>query len=80
MTPTDIAEGYEKALKKALEVLPQMVCEKVADVRDKAVMMKAMNAAIMAKQYGNHEFLTGLISDACGGFVYIGHSNRVFGC
>lgn len=65
LTPTDIAEGYEKALKKALEVLDSIVVETIEDVRDQAKMVHAMRAAIMAKQYGNDEFLTKLITDAC---------------
>jgi len=65
LTPTGVAEGYEKALKKALDILPTIVCETVEDVRDRKVMSHAMRTAIMAKQYGNDEFITQLITDAC---------------
>ena len=71
LTPTDIAEGYEKALKKALEVLDSIVVETIEDVRDQAKMVHAMRAAIMAKQYGNDEFLTKLITDACGELIVL---------
>ena len=66
LTPNEIAEGYEKALEKALEILPNLVCQTVEDVQDSAVITKAITAAIMSKQYGNESFLTPLITEACG--------------
>lgn len=69
LTPTEIAEGYEKAQEKALELLPSLVVEEVKDIRDSAVVSKAIRAAIMAKQYGNDEFLTPLITEACGKII-----------
>lgn len=66
LTPNEIAEGYEKALEKALEILPNLVCQTVVDVQDSDVITKAIKAAIMSKQYGNESFLTPLITEACG--------------
>ncbi|KZR96866.1 T-complex protein 1 subunit theta, partial [Daphnia magna] len=65
LTPNEIAEGYEKALEKALEILPNLVCQTVVDVQDSDVITKAIKAAIMSKQYGNESFLTPLITEAC---------------
>jgi len=65
LTPTAIAEGYEKALEKAMEVLPSLVCETVEDVHDKVVVNRAIKSAIMSKQYGNENFLAPLIAEAC---------------
>ena len=64
LTPTDIAEGYEKALEKALDLLPSLSVDTVKDVRDLKSVKRAIRAAIMSKQYGNEDFLTGLITDA----------------
>ena len=71
LTPIGVAEGFEKALKKALDILPSIVCETVEDVRDRKVMSHAMRTAIMAKQYGNDEFITQLITDACSKPLFI---------
>ncbi len=66
LTPNEIAEGYEKALEKALEILPNLVCQTIENVQDLAVITKAIKSAIMAKQYGNESFITPLIAEACG--------------
>jgi T-complex protein 1 subunit theta len=63
--PSEIILGYQKGLKKALEALENSVVDKIKDVKDKKLVCKAMKGAISAKQYGNEEFLTSLIVDAC---------------
>lgn len=65
MTPTEVAEGYEKASKKVLEILPTLSCGKVNSVHDKEAVMKAIRPALMSKQYGCEEFLAKLVVDAC---------------
>jgi len=65
LTPTEIVEGYEKALYKALEILPSLVCYEVKDVRDETQAKKGIRTAIMSKQYGNEDFITDLITKAC---------------
>lgn len=65
LTPIEVAEGFEKALNKALEILPSLVVEKVEDIKNMDTVTKAVNAAIMSKQYGNESFLTPLITEAC---------------
>ena len=49
LTPIEIAEGYERALEKALSILPELVVEEVKDVRDSVAVKRAIRAAIMAK-------------------------------
>lgn len=66
LTPIEVAEGYEKALEKALEILPGLVVETIEDVKNTETISRAINAAIMAKQFGNESFLTPLITDAAG--------------
>ncbi|VEN52030.1 unnamed protein product [Callosobruchus maculatus] len=65
ITPTEIAEGYEKGLDKCLEILPTLVTHEVKDCRNIEEVGKGIKTAIMSKQYGNEDFLADLISKAC---------------
>ncbi|CAH1401906.1 unnamed protein product [Nezara viridula] len=65
MTPADIIEGYELALKKALEVLKTLTCEEIKDPRDEAAVLKAVRSSVMSKQFGYEDFLGNLITKAC---------------
>lgn len=59
-------EGYEKALDKALEILPSLVCHEIKDIRNEQDIKKAIKTVVMSKQYGNEDFLTDIITKACG--------------
>jgi len=65
LSVTEIIEGYELALKKAHEILPGLVCGKVKDLTCRDDVEKAIKASVMSKQYGNEDFLAGLITEAC---------------
>lgn len=65
VTTSEIVEGYEKALQKALDILPKLVCHEVKDVRDVGAVKEAIRAAIMSKQFGHEDFLSDLIAKAC---------------
>jgi len=65
LSVTEVVEGYEMAYKKALEVLPELVVEKVTDLKNKQVVRRALKSSVMSKQYGNEDFLVDLIADAC---------------
>jgi len=62
LKPTEVADGYELALEKALQVLETLSCYEVNDVSDKAAVKKVIKAAVMSKQLGNEEFLAELVS------------------
>lgn len=62
---TDICEGYEKAMEKALELLPKLVCHEIKDIRDVEKVQECIRTAVMSKQLGNEDFLAGLIAKAC---------------
>ena len=65
VTPTDIAEGYEKALEKCLEILPSLVCYEIKDYRNHAEVVKGIKTSIQSKQYGSEDFLAELVTKAC---------------
>lgn len=65
LKPTEVAEGYEIALEKALEVLETLSCYEVKNTKDEAAVKKAVRTAVMSKQYGNEDFLADLITKAC---------------
>lgn len=65
LKPTEIAEGYEIALTKALEILPTLSCYEVKNTRDEESVKKAIRTAVMSKQYGHEDFLADLITKAC---------------
>ncbi|XP_036333003.1 T-complex protein 1 subunit theta-like [Rhagoletis pomonella] len=65
ITTSEIADGYEKALEKALEILPKLVCHEIEDYRDVNKVTECLKTAIMSKQYGQEDFLTELVAKAC---------------
>jgi len=65
LKPTEIAEGYEIALDKALEILETLQCAEVKNTRDQKDVEKAIRSAVMSKQYGNEDYLASLITKAC---------------
>lgn len=64
VTTGEIVEGYEKALAKAIELLPTQVCHEVKDAKDVKAVQEAIRGAIMSKQLGHEDFLAGLIAKA----------------
>jgi len=65
LKPTEVAEGYELALTKALEILETLTCFEVKNTKDEESVKKAVRTAVMSKQYGNEDFLSELITKAC---------------
>lgn len=59
-------EGYEKASKKALEILSDLVCSSAKNLHDVDEVASLLQTSIMSKQYGNEGFLSKLIAQACG--------------
>ncbi len=65
LSPTEVIEGYELACKKTLEILPDLSCGSLKDLKDEAEVTRAIKTAVMSKQYGNEDFFAGLIAKAC---------------
>lgn len=77
VTTAEIADGYEKGLVKALEILEAQVLHK-ADVTDAdpTKVKEVLRTAIMSKQYGQEDFVSDLILKACSAVV--NESNTAF--
>lgn len=65
LKPVEIADGYDLALKKALEILPELSVGEVKDLKDHNEVKKAIRAALMSKQYGQEDVLAELVAKAC---------------
>lgn len=63
VTTTEIADGYEQALVKALDELQTLVIGNVAD--DESNARAVIKTAVQSKQFGQEDFLTDLIYKAC---------------
>ncbi|XP_063241286.1 T-complex protein 1 subunit theta [Bacillus rossius redtenbacheri] len=65
LTSSEIVEGYELALDKAVEILPTLTCYEVKDYRNLDEVVKVIKTSIMSKQYGNEDFIATLVAKAC---------------
>ncbi|XP_047531253.1 T-complex protein 1 subunit theta [Vanessa atalanta] len=65
VTTSEIAEGYERALDKCLEILPELICHEIKDCKNVDDVVNSIKPAIMSKQYGNEEFIAKLVAKAC---------------
>ncbi|CAI9101029.1 OLC1v1038252C1 [Oldenlandia corymbosa var. corymbosa] len=65
--PSEIIIGYTKAIKKAIEVLEELVEQgsDTMDVRNKEEVISRMKAAVASKQFGQEDILCRLIAQAC---------------
>jgi len=65
LTATDVADGYQLALDKALEMIQDLECWKITDNRNLEQVKKGIRGAVMSKQFGYEDFLSELIANAC---------------
>ncbi|XP_065907304.1 T-complex protein 1 subunit theta-like [Dysidea avara] len=75
LSPSDVIEGYEMAAKKVLEILPSLVCYTLKDLQDVKEVSRAIHTAIASKQYGNADFLSDLVAEACVSILPKSHNN-----
>ncbi|KAF1830572.1 T-complex protein 1 [Decorospora gaudefroyi] len=61
---SDIVLGYEKAQIAALQILEELVCDKVEDIRSQEELSKAIRTVVAAKQSGSEDFLADLVAEA----------------
>lgn len=60
--PSEILIGYEKGAKQALELVEELSCYSIDNVKDKTDLQRCIKTAIASKQYGLEDFLSGLIA------------------
>ncbi|CAG5131274.1 unnamed protein product [Candidula unifasciata] len=65
LSVAEVTEGYEIAVKKAIDILPGLSICDIKNLRNKEEVLPAVRTAVMSKQYGNEDFLANLITDAC---------------
>ncbi|KAG8190220.1 hypothetical protein JTE90_011941 [Oedothorax gibbosus] len=65
LAPSEIIQGYELALEKTLEILPNLMCTEIKDVSNEEEAVKGIRTALMSKAYGTEDFLARLIAKAC---------------
>ncbi|XP_048349383.1 T-complex protein 1 subunit theta isoform X1 [Sphaerodactylus townsendi] len=76
LSVSEVIEGYEKASKKALEILPDLVCCSAKNLRDTEEVAALLHTSVMSKQCGSEMFLSKLIAQACVSiFPESGHFN-----
>lgn len=65
--PSEIIEGYEKALTKTLEWMEELVVEgsEVLDVRDVAATAGRIKGTLSSKQHGFEDKLSNVVAQAC---------------
>ncbi|KAG2456475.1 PAXB1 protein, partial [Polypterus senegalus] len=61
----EVIEGYEIACRKTLEILPDCACASAKNLRNTEEAASYIRTAVMSKQYGNEDFLSHLIAQAC---------------
>ena len=62
---SDVISGYKKASVAALEMLSEIVCHTVTNVREKDALEEALRAVVASKQYGYEDILADCIAQAC---------------
>ncbi|XP_050537516.1 T-complex protein 1 subunit theta [Daktulosphaira vitifoliae] len=68
LTPVEVCDGYQVALDKAIELLPSLACHEVKDIKSSSgekILAKAVKSSIMSKQYGQEQFISDLVIEAC---------------
>lgn len=66
LKPAEIIEGFELAKDKLLDdILPDLVCGEIKEIKNLDEAIKGIRTAVMSKQYGNEDFISCLIATAC---------------
>eukprot|EP00494_Astrolonche_serrata_P024356 UN24614 len=63
--PSDIVAGYDKAGKKAIELLSGLAVKTNFKLDDQKSLAKACRTAIAAKQFGKEDFISNKVAEAC---------------
>lgn len=60
--PSEILIGYEKGAKKCLELLDEMTCYNIENVKNREDLQNCIRSTIASKLFGLENFISGLIT------------------
>jgi T-complex protein 1 subunit theta len=60
----DLVAGFDRAEKHALEVLEELVVDRVADLGNRDELAKAIRTVVASKQNGTEDLIAGLVAEA----------------
>jgi T-complex protein 1 subunit theta len=63
--PSEIIDGYSKAVQKSFEILEELKVFQLENIRNVDEVTKCLKSVISAKQYGYEDLLTPMIAQAC---------------
>ncbi|XP_041094213.1 T-complex protein 1 subunit theta-like [Polyodon spathula] len=65
LSVSEITEGYKVASNKALDLLEDLSCLSLKDIRDVTEVAAATRPSLASKQYGYEDFLATLVAKSC---------------
>ncbi|CAN8011327.1 unnamed protein product [Ixodes pacificus] len=65
LTPVQVAEGYQLALRKAIEILPELTVDELRDLRKFEQAEKAVRTAMSSKPLAGADQLARIVAKAC---------------
>lgn len=65
LSPVEIIDGYNIALKKTQEILPKLICHEIKDLSNLDLVKQSLKSCFSSKQLGYEDFLSELVGSAC---------------
>jgi T-complex protein 1 subunit theta len=65
LSPVEIIDGYTIAMRKAQEILPNLICHENKDLMNLETVKLALKSCFSSKQLGYEDFLSNLVGSAC---------------
>ncbi|KAF1743535.1 hypothetical protein MXB_1399, partial [Myxobolus squamalis] len=65
VAPCVIIDGYKHALKRALDILPSLVCGEIKDIRDLNQVFAPIKSVVSTKQITYADHISNVVTNAC---------------